>query len=140
MKTLARRLLCRTACLPFISAISAISAIPAFAADFDGTKPLICAPVDAVNLLPGEEIVKSRPSDAGAPSFLRVDFANKMITGPRQVTPIKYMEKNERQILLQGTELGFGWTLALDLQDGAMTVTFADRTGAVVLSGSCTPV
>jgi hypothetical protein len=137
MKTLAQRLLCRTACL---SCIPAILATPAFAADFDGSKPLICAPVDAVNLLSGEEIVKSRPSDAGAPSFLRVDFANKKITGPKQVTPIKYMEKSDKQILLQGTELGFGWTLALDQQDGGMTVTFADRTGAVVLSGSCTPV
>ena len=131
MDTLARRLLCMTACLPFGIAI---------AADFDGSKPLICAPTEAVDLLAGEEIAKARPSDIGAPSFLRVDIANKKIAGPKRVTPIKYIEKDDTQILLQGTELGFGWTLALDQQMGDMTITFVDRTGAVVLSGPCTPV
>lgn len=131
MDTLARRLIYLTACLPLGTAM---------AADFDGSKTLICAPTEAVNVLAGEELVKERPSDIGAPSFLRVDIANKKITGPKQVTPIKYVEKNDMQILLQGTELGFGWTIALDRQAGAMTITFVDRTGAVVLSGTCTPV
>ena len=131
MDTLARRLICMTACLPLGAAM---------AADFDGSKTLICAPTEAVDVLAGEELVKARPSDIGAPSFLRVDIANKKIIGPKQVTPIKYVEKNDTQILLQGTELGFGWTLALDQQVGAMTITFVDRTGAVVLSGTCTPV
>jgi hypothetical protein len=131
MDTLTRRLICLTACLPLGTAI---------AADFDGSKPLICAPIEAVDLRAGEEIVKARPSDIGAPSFLRVDIANKKIAGPKRVTPITYIEKDDTQILLHGTELGFGWTLALDQQEGAMTITFVDRTGAVVLSGTCTPV
>ncbi|MDB5772979.1 MAG: hypothetical protein JWM42_3353 [Burkholderia sp.] len=131
MDTLVRRLLCLTACLPLGFAI---------AADFDGSRPLICAPTEAVDLYAGEEIVKARPNDIGAPSFLRVDIANKTIAGPKRVTPIKYVEKDDMQILLQGTELGFGWTLALDQQEGAMTITFVDRAGAVVLSGTCTPI
>ena len=131
MKTLARRLICLTACLPLGTAM---------AADFDGSKALICAPTEAVDVLAGEKIVKARPSDIGAPSLLRVEIANKKIIGAKQVTPIKYIEKSDTQILLQGTELGFGWTLALDQQGGAMTITFVDRTGAVVLSGTCMPV
>lgn len=131
MDMLARRLICLTVCLPFGTAL---------AADFDGSKPLICAPTEAVDMLAGEEFVKARPSDVGAPSFLRVDIANKKITGPKRATPIKFVEKNDMQILLQGTELGFGWTLALDQQAGAMTITLVDRTRAVVLSGTCTPV
>jgi hypothetical protein len=130
MNRLTQRLICWTACLPLGTAI---------AADFDGSKLLICAPSEAVELFPGEEIVKVRPSDIGAPSFLRVDIANKKIAGPKRVTPIKHIEKDDKQILLQGTELGFGWTLALDRQVGEMTITFVDRAGAVVLSGRCTP-
>jgi len=130
MDTLARRLTCLTVCLSLSTAI---------AADFDGSKPLICAPTEAVDLFAGDRIVKARPSDIGAPSFLRVDIANKKIAGSKRVTPIKYIEKNDMQILLQGTELGFGWTLALDQNEGAMTITFVDRMGAVVLSGTCTP-
>jgi hypothetical protein len=59
------------------------------AADFDGSKPLICAPSEAVEVLAGEEIVKARPSDIGAPSFLRVDIADEKIAGPQRVTPIR---------------------------------------------------
>lgn len=131
MHRLVQGLICLTACLPLGAAL---------AANFDGSKPLICAPVEAVDLRAGEEIVKARPTDIGAPSFLRVDFANKKIAGPKTVTPIRSLEKNDKQLLLQGTELGFAWTLALDQQEGAMTITLVDRTGAVVLSGTCTPL
>lgn len=112
----------------------------AIAADFDGSKPLMCAPSEAVEFHPGGALVKERPADIGAPSFLRVDIANRTITGPKRATPIKYMEKDDKQILLQGTELNFGWTLALDQRIGEMTLTFVDRAGAVVLTGRCTPV
>lgn len=132
MDTLVRRFACLTiTCLPLGTAT---------AADFDGSRLLICAPTEAVDLVPGGEIAKARPSDIGAPSFLRVDIANKRITGPKRIAPIRYVEKSDTQILLQGTELGFGWTLALDQRMGEMTLTFVDQTGAVVLSGTCTPV
>jgi hypothetical protein len=36
-------------------------------------------------------------------------------------------------------ELNFGWAIALDQESGQMTVTLADRTGAIVLFGACTP-
>lgn len=112
----------------------------AMAADFDGSKPLICAPAAASEVRAGEKVDTTRPSDIGAPSFLRVDVARKTIAGPKRVTPIRHIEKSEEQILLQGTELGFGWTIAIDQKLGEMTITFVDRFGAVVLSGSCTPI
>lgn len=131
MNSVVRGLIVAAACLTLGSAVGA---------DFDGSRPLICAPTEAVQLRPGEAIVKSRPTDIGAPAFLRVDIAKKQIAGPKRVTPIKYIEKDDQQILLQGTELGFGWTLALDRRLGEMRLTFVDSVGAVVLSGSCTPL
>lgn len=130
MPSLARILIGFTACLAFANAAGA---------DFDGSRPLICAPTDAVQVVPGEPIVRARPRDIGAPTFLRVDIAARQISGPKRVTPIKSIERDGHQILLQGTELGFGWTFALDQQQGDMTLTFADHVGAVVLTGSCTP-
>lgn len=131
MNRLTRRLILLAACLPFGAAT---------AADFDGSKALDCAPTEAVDLRPGAEIVKARPTDIGAPASLRVEIAHKKIVGPKRVTPIKSIERSDQQILLQGTELGFAWTLALNRQDGAMIITFVDRVGAVVLTGTCTPV
>ena len=112
----------------------------AAAGDFDGSKLLICAPVEAMDCASGEECLKERPEDIGAPNFLRIDFAQKAIVGPKQTTPILFMDKSDTQILLQGKEHGYGWTLALDQESGAMIVTLANREGAVVLFGSCTPL
>ena len=50
------------------------------------------------------------------------------------------MDKSDDQLLLQGTELGFGWTLVLDQESGTMSATLVNREGAVVLFGSCTPL
>ena len=49
---------------------------------------------------------------------MRIDFAKKTIAGPKHTTPIVSMNKNEQDILLQGTELGYAWTVAIDMQDG----------------------
>jgi hypothetical protein len=112
----------------------------ASAGDFDGSKLLICATVEAIDCAPGEECTKGRPDDVGAPQFLRIDFAQKVIVGPKRTTPIRFMDTSDDQILLQGMELGFGWTLALDQDSGMMTVTLVNREGGVVLFGSCTPL
>lgn len=81
-----------------------------------------------------------KPEDVGAPRFLRIDFANKAIVGPKQTTPILFMDKSDTQILLQGKEHGYGWTLALDQASGTMTATMVNREGVVVLFGPCTPL
>ena len=112
----------------------------ASARDFDGSKLLICAPVEAMDCASGEECLKERPEDIGAPNFLRIDFAQKAIVGPKQTTAILFMDKSDTQILLQGKEHGYGWTLVLDQESGAMIVTLANREGAVVLFGSCMPL
>jgi len=50
------------------------------------------------------------------------------------------MDTNEEQILLQGKELGYGWTFALDQEGGKFSATLVNRDGVFVLFGSCTPL
>jgi hypothetical protein len=115
------------------------SATCVFGADFDGSKPLLCATVDAHDCDVGEICLRALPAALGAPQFLHIDFAKKTVTGPQRTTPIRFMETGQSQILLQGTELGFAWTIVLDRMDGAMTVTLVNREDALVLFGACTP-
>lgn len=112
----------------------------AIAGDFDGTKPLICAPVEAMECHAGEGCEKGIPDDVGAPAFMRIDFAKKVIVGPKRTSPIRAMEKDENQILLQGTELGLAWSMALSTATGKVVSTFSSRDGAFVLFGACTPL
>jgi len=62
-----------------------------------------------------------------------------MVSGPERTTPIRFMESSQSQILLQGIELGFAWTIALDKMDGTMTVSLVNREDAFMLFGACTP-
>ena len=112
----------------------------AIAGDFDGSKLLICAPVEAMECHTGEGCEPGTPDDVGAPAFMRVDFAKKVIVGPKRTSPIRSMDKEEKQILLQGTELGLAWSMALNSADGKMVLTLSNRDGAFVLFGACTPL
>jgi hypothetical protein len=126
--------------LPMVVALVLLTAGSASTGDFDGSKLLICAPVEAIDCAAGAACTPGRPDDLGAPRFLRIDFAQKVIVGPQRTTPILFMDTSDDQLLLQGKELGFGWTLVLDQESGTMAVTLVNREGAVVLFGSCTPL
>ena len=123
-----------------ILSIAFLGAGPASAGDFDGSKLLICAPVEAIDCAPGETCKKGAPADSGLPSFIRIDIAKMVVIGPKRTTPIVSIEKSEQQILLQGTELGFAWTIALDQDSGEMSGSFVNREEVFVLFGSCTPL
>ena len=129
-----------TRVMSLVAALALLTGGAAAAGDFDGSKLLICAPVEALDCAPGEGCVKERPEDVGAPNFLRIDIANKVIVGPKQTTPILLMDKSDDQLLLQGKELGYAWTLVLAQDSGTMTVTLVNREAAFVLFGPCTPL
>jgi hypothetical protein len=117
-----------------------LPAMTVLAGDFDGSKPLICAPVTAMDCVRGDDCLTTLPEEVGAPAFMRIDFAKKAVLGAKLSSPIQLLEKTESQLLLQGTEAEFGWTMALDARTGEMTLTLASQNGAYVLFGSCTPL
>jgi hypothetical protein len=129
----------RTIRAPFAAVALALGST-AMAGDFDGSRLLICAPVEAMACHTGEGCEAGIPDDVGAPAFMRVDFARKVIVGPKRTSPIRSMDKDDKQILLQGTELGLAWSMALNSADGKMVLTLNNREGAFVLFGSCTPL
>ncbi|CDY75714.1 hypothetical protein BGLT_04617 [Caballeronia glathei] len=108
-------------------------------ADFDGSKPLLCATVDAHFCDIGEVCFRTLPAILGAPQFVRIDFAKKTVTSSQRSTPIRYMEPSDGQLIMQGTELGYGWSIALDTKTGTMSTTLVNREDVFVLFGACTP-
>jgi len=123
-----------------LAALALAASGPSTAADFDGSKTIICAPVEAMDCTPGAVCERGVPGDIGAPAFIRIDFGKKVVIGPKRTTPIVSIEKGESQVLLQGNELGYGWSIALDQEGGHMSATLTNRDGAFVLFGSCTPL
>ena len=115
----------------------ALAGPAAQAGDFDGSKALICAPARVHECDAGANCVAGSPREIGTPTFLRIDFEKKAVVGPQRSSPILHLEKSEGQLLLMGTELGFGWSLALNQETGDMAATLADRDGVFVMFGSC---
>ena len=126
--------------LRWLAAVTVIASGSALAADFDGSKKLICAPVKAMDCAEGVECVSGTPQSLGAPTFVRIDFDRKEIAGTRLTTPIRELDKSADQVLLQGIEGGLGWTIAIDSESGNWHGTMAGQDGAIILSGSCTPL
>ena len=123
---------------PVILILCALTA-PVFGEEaFDGTKPLICATLQAVSCAPGEECERHLPESIGAPQFLWIDFSKKEIVSSKRSNRILFMDKNDEQITLQGFELGTGWTLAIDRATGKAILTFANREEGIVIYGACT--
>jgi hypothetical protein len=78
--------------------------------------------------------------DPGCPGFVHINFTKKTIVGSLQCsTAIQYMGAREGQLLMQGTELGYGWNIPLDTKAGGMSVTLVNRDDVFVLFGTCTP-
>jgi hypothetical protein len=109
------------------------------AADFDGSKPLICATMEAHDCDAGETCTRVLPDNLGLPQFIRIDFAKQAIVGPKRTTPIRNIERSPDQILMQGTELGFAWTLAIETASGKLNASFVNAENAVAVFGACTP-
>jgi hypothetical protein len=111
----------------------------AFGADFDGSKSLICAPSEVLDCTSGDDKCWSAsPRKAGAPSFLRIDFAKKTVSGTHLTSKILHVDKSADQVLLQGVELDMGWTIVIDSSSGELSITLTDRGGAFVMFGACT--
>lgn len=76
--------------------------------------------------------------DISVPNFVRGDLEKKQLIDPERTSPIRVLENADSQLLLGGSELGFAWSLAIDLESGDMSATLTDRDGAFVLHGACT--
>jgi hypothetical protein len=111
----------------------------AIARDFDGSKPLICAPVQAMECYAGEECKMGLPEAVGAPAFMRIDFIQRRVVGPKRSSAIETITADERQLLMQGIELGHAWSMSLNHGTGKMILTLAGNDVAFVLFGACTP-
>ena len=119
---------------------AACAAATAMAGDFDGSRELLCAPVQAMDCAQDTQCFTGTPAEMGAPAFIRVDAAKKQVSGARRTLPVLQLEKSAEQLLLQGADAGQAWAMAIDATTGRMYATITGREGAIVMIGSCTPV
>jgi len=107
-------------------------------ADYDGSKNLICATVEARDCELREACFTGEAKEVGAPAFFRIDFANRLLYGPERNSTIASAEQNADAVLLQGTEIGYGWTLGINKESGDFSGSITNFEGSFLLFGYCT--
>jgi len=115
-----------------------MSSTTAAAENFDGSEPLLCASVEAIDCVADSQCIRDTPESIGAPQFLRVDFDGKQITGTKRTSSVLHKEESQGQIILQGMELGMGWVFSLNQLTGKFSATLSASDGVFVIFGACT--
>ena len=112
-------------------------------AQYDGSVPLLCAPIQAIDCDVEDPCLRGTPDDVNIPNFFRINLQEKMITavkeGGRQ-TAIKNIERINGKTILQGVQDGRGWTMIMSEHTGKMSATVSDDGVGFVVFGACTPL
>jgi hypothetical protein len=142
MAALFAMLMCSSACV-------SVSPSPSVAADFDGSKPLVCTLITVSECPAGEGCQTVLPGDVNLPRYLWVDVAKKTIqdnkAGEGRKSPIESVKRVDGKLILQGAEEGrpdvrdgFGWTVAIMEDSGQMVLSASGDMVAIAAFGACT--
>lgn len=124
--------------------------VMAVAADFDGSRELICAVMDLVECQPGATCQPVTAEQAGIPNFFKINFKEKQIKtvhadGRQRSTTIENFEKIDGKLIIQGAEDGIegvrdgvGWSAAIAQETGKMVLTASGDAVGFVIFGACT--
>ena len=113
------------------------------AADFDGSRNLLCVPTDSIQCEGAGYCERLKAEDLNMAKFLYVDFAKKQLRGKvsggteDETTPIQNVQKSDLVTLVQGAENGRGYSVVIDNQTGDMSLTVAGDHIAFVFFGVC---
>ncbi len=119
--------------------------VAAWAEDFDGSKPLICATVDAYSCAPGDDCEFTTADELNVPQFFRMNFDEKTISatrpdGEERLSEMQSLELHEGELVLQGKQGGLGWSAAITQGSGKLALSAVGDQVAFVIFGACTPL
>jgi hypothetical protein len=116
----------------------------AMAGRYDGSVPLICAVIEAIECDVGVECQRGTAESIDFPQFVKIDFQEKTLStldegDRRRTTPIKTLERMNGSLIMQGVEESRAWNLLIAQATGKMSATVADNQVGFVIFGACTP-
>ena len=122
---------------------AALAAPPSFAANYDGTHPFVCAPIDILSCGAGHPCTKETAASADLPQFLKIDVGQNQITGTRAngetlKAAIDKVQHVEDRMVLQGIEGKIMWSVLIGADSGDMTLTAGGDKVGFVAFGACT--
>lgn len=128
--------------LTIAAALLTISGL-AIADDVTDSNRLICAASEVVVCFEGAECTKVLPWEMNMPQFVVIDLKKKSISttkasGEDRSTPIKMLDRDGEQIVLQGFERGRAFSFTIDKLTGLLTVAISRDGFTASVFGACT--
>ena len=115
------------------------------AGGIDGTAPAVCATSETFDCGPNRQCIADSPEAVNIPRLIRLDFTakkafTKRMSGEERVAQISAQTTEEGELLLQGVQNGYGWTMTISQESGDMALTIAGKQAGFVVFGTCTPL
>jgi hypothetical protein len=110
----------------------------AAAGPYDGSRPLLCAVVAAVECDSSGGCERQLPDGENTPRFIRVDVAGQAITSGAKRSVLRSVAHIDGELILQGGENARGWSATIDEATGRMAVAVVDNDHTFSLFGACT--
>jgi len=123
-----------SALLVLVFAVVAAAAPP-----YDGSKPMQCTIETTMICSEPSVCVRGNADTVGLPQVLNVDVGQRVISGAATGRTIKiaWVNNDGGRLLIGGTELGGGWTMAVKQDSGAMSSAVIVRSGGFLMFGAC---
>jgi hypothetical protein len=123
---------------------ASIAVPPAFAGDFDGSKPMICAALVAIACQSNGECKQGTVESLNIPQFFWVDVAAKTLgergpDGQIRTGAIQSVTQSDKYLVLQGSKESLGWSGTISKASGRLTLSGSRGRSAMVVYGACTP-
>ena len=113
--------------------------VAAAAPPYDGSKPMQCTIETTMICSEPSVCVRGNDDTVGLPQVLNVDVGQRVISGAATGRTIKiaWVNNDGGRLLIGGTELGGGWTMADKQDSGAMSSAVIVRSGGFLMFGTC---
>jgi len=121
-------------------ALGALFTHAAVGADFDGSKPLICAAIEANDCAFGANCIKGVAEDVNLPQFVRVDLTDNTITARGRTSAIRNHTRASGMLVIHGFENGRAWSITISERSGKLVGAIAGDEEGFLVFGACTPL
>jgi len=127
---------CAVAATPFVSSVVS-------AAGLDGSSDIVCAATHVVACTEDGVCLQGQAKTFDLPELLVLDTKIKALrstreSGVKAVSPIKNMELNGDQLVIQGVENSRGWDIAINAKTGNMSASGVGDGVSFLVHGTCT--
>ncbi len=124
------------------ASLALMPALDCGAADFDGTKPFLCATMDVASCAPGQDCARESAQTVNAPEFFVVDVSKMLVSeggngSAGRTSKIDHVGHQSGLLMLAGTDGVESWAASVVESNGKLSYSVVGDRMIVAAFGAC---